>query len=155
MDKKLEVLYDLCEVISRELDECSEKIRQAGGKLSAGDVDYLDKLTHALKSIKTTIAMMEADDEGGSSYRGGNSRRYMPWYGGMSYEGGTGNSYNRGSSYARGRNNNPTGRNQYSREGGYSYAEDMEATKDEIRELSQKMPEEHRRKIERALDELR
>lgn len=155
MDKKLEVLYDLCEVISRELDECNEKIRQAGGKLSAGDVDYLDKLTHALKSIKTTVAMMEADDEGGNSYRGGNSRRYMPWYGGMSYEGNMGSSYNRGSSYARGRNNNPTGRNQYSREGGYSYAEDMEETKEEIRELSQKMPEEHRRKIERALDELR
>lgn len=167
MDKKLEVLYDLCEVISRELDECNEKIRQAGGKLSAGDVDYLDKLTHALKSIKTTIAMMEADEEGGNSYRGGNSRRYMPWYGGMSYEGGNmggnsnrgGNSYEGGSSYARGgrggRGNNPTGRNQYSREGGYSYAEDMEATKDEIRELSQKMPEEHRRKIERALNELR
>ncbi len=38
---------------------------------------------------------------------------------------------------------------------GYSYAEDMEATKDEMRELAQKMPEEHRRKIERALDELR
>lgn len=155
MDKKLEVLYDLCEVISRELDECNEKIRQAGGKLSAGDVDYLDKLTHALKSIKTTVAMMEADDEGGSSYRGGNSRRYMPWYGGMSYDGNMGSSYNRGSSYARGRNNNPTGRNQYSREGGYSYAEDMEETKEEIRELSQKMPEEHRRKIERALNELR
>lgn len=157
MDKKLEVLYDLCEVISRELDECNEKIRQAGGKLSAGDVDYLDKLTHALKSIKTTVAMMEADDEGGNSYRGGNSLRYMPWYGGMSYEGNgnMGSSYNRGSSYARGRNNNPMGRNQYSREGGYSYADDMEATKDEIRELSQKMPEEHRRKIERALDELR
>lgn len=161
MDKKLEVLYDLCEVISRELDECSEKIRQAGGKLSAGDVDYLDKLTHALKSIKTTVAMMEAEGEDGYSNRGCSSRRYMPWYGGMSYEGGMGgssnrgNSYDRGSSYARGRNNNPMGRNQYSREGGYSYAEDMEATKDEIRELSQKMPEEHRRKIERALDELR
>lgn len=38
---------------------------------------------------------------------------------------------------------------------GYSYAEDMEATKDEMRELAQKMPEEHRRKIERALDDMR
>ena len=67
-----------------------------------------------------------------------------------------GSGMNRGGmSNARGRVNNPTGRNQYSREGGYSYAEDMEATKEEIRELSQKMPEEHRRKIERALDELR
>lgn len=160
MEKKLEVLYDLCEVISRELDECNEKIRSAGGKLSAGDVDYLDKLTHALKSIKTTIAMMEAEDEEGYSNRGGNSRRFSPWYGGMSYEGSMGGNSNRGNnysgrSYARGRANNPTGRNQYSREGGYSYAEDMEETKEEIRELSQKMPEEHRRKIERALDELR
>lgn len=158
MDKKLEVLYDLCEVISRELEECNEKIRQAGGKLSAGDVDYLDKLTHSMKSIKTTIAMMESENEGGYSNRGGNSNRYMPWYGGMSYEGNgnQGNSMNRGGrSYARGRNNNPMGRNQYSRDGGYSYAEDMEETKEEIRELSQKMPEEHRRKIERALDELR
>ena len=148
MDKKLDVLYDLCEIISRELEECNEKIRQSGGKLSAGDVDYLDKLTHSLKSIKTTIAMMEAEDEGGHSNR--SSRHYTPWYGGVSYDGNMG-----GNSYARGRVTNPTGRNQYSRDGGYSYAEDMEATKEEIRELSQKMPEEHRRKIERALNELR
>ena len=153
MEKKLEVLYDLCDVISRELDECSEKIRQAGGKLSAGDVDYLDKLTHSLKSIKTTIAMMEAGEED----EGGYSGRYMPWH---TYDNGSMNNSRRGGrSYARGNrgrmNNNPTGRNQYSREGGYSYAEDMEATKDEMRELAQKMPEEHRRKIERALDELR
>lgn len=152
MEKKLETLYDLCETISRELEEANEKIRKAGGKLSAGDVDYIDKLTHAMKSLKTTIAMMESEDEeGGYSSRGGMSNRYMPYYG-MSYERGN----EGGNSYARGRrNNNPTGRNQYSREGGYSYAEDMEQTKDEIRELSMKMPEEHRRKIERALDELR
>lgn len=164
MEEKLKTLYELCETISRELEDSNEKIRKAGGKLSPGDIEYLDKLTHSLKSIKTTIAMMEAEEEeGGYSNRGGNSRRYMPWYGGMSYEGGGrsnrgGNSYEGGSSYARGRGgrgNNPTGRNQYSREGGYSYAEDMEETKEEIRELSMKMPEEHRRKIERALDELR
>ena len=158
MDKKLETLYDLCETISRELTEANEKIRKAGGKLSAGDVDYIDKLTHSLKSIKTTIAMMEAEDGDGYSNRGGNSYRMAPWYGGYAYEGDRmdGPGMNRGGmSNARGRVNNPSGRNQYSREGGYSYAEDMEATKEEIRELSQKMPEEHRRKIERALDELR
>jgi len=153
MEKKLEVLHDLCDTISRELDEANDKIRKAGGKLSAGDVDYIDKLTHSLKSIKTTIAMMEAEDE-----EDGYSRGYMPRMG-TYYDGRTGMSYadgnHGGRSYARGRNNNPMGRNQYSREGGYSYAEDMEATKDEIREMAQKMPEEHRRKIERALDELR
>ena len=166
MEKKLETLYELCEIVSRELEECNEKVRKAGGKLSPGDVEYLDKLTHMMKSLKTTIAMMESEgDEDGYSSRGNYSNRFMPWYGGMSYErGGSsnrgGSSYEGGSSYARGGRggrggNNPTGRNQYSREGGYSYAEDMEATREEIRELSMKMPEEHRRKIERALDELR
>ena len=153
MDKKLDTLYDLCETLSRELEDVNEKIRSNGGGMSAGDLELVDKLSHAMKSIKTTIAMIEADEEGGYSNRMGNSNRMVPWYGGMSYER-DGRSY-RGNSYARGRVTNPTGRNQYSREGGYSYADDMEATKEEIRELSQKMPEEHRRKIERALDELR
>lgn len=152
MDKKLEVLHDLCDVVSRELEDCNEKIRQAGGKLSAGDVDYLDKLTHAMKSIKTTIAMIEADDE-----ESGYSRGYMPRMG-TYYDDRTGRSYaggmrSDGRSYARGARRDGMGR--YSREGGYSYAEDMEDTKEEIRELAQKMPEEHRRKLERALDELR
>jgi len=68
-------LHELCDTISREIGEANEKIRNAGGKLSAGDVDYIDKLTHTLKSVKATIAMME--DEGysndgpyGRSYRG-------------------------------------------------------------------------------------
>ena len=36
----IEDLHELCETISREIREANEKIRQAGGKLSAGDVDY-------------------------------------------------------------------------------------------------------------------
>ena len=39
MKDKTEVLYELCEVIERELDDCNEKIRKAGG------VDIV--LTHA------------------------------------------------------------------------------------------------------------
>ena len=42
--------------------------------MSGSDLDYVDKLTHAIKSIKTTIAMVEADE--------GESGRYMPHYGG-------------------------------------------------------------------------
>lgn len=71
----IDVLYDLCEVISDEIEEANEKIRTAGGKLTAGDVDYIDKLTHALKSIKTTIAMEEAE---GGSYDDGRGMRVMP-----------------------------------------------------------------------------
>lgn len=59
--KNLEMLYELCDLISEEIVEANEKIRKAGGKLSAGDIDYIDKLTHTLKSLKTTIAMEEAE----------------------------------------------------------------------------------------------
>ena len=135
MDKKLETLHKLCEVLTDELEEYSRKIEKSDG-MSAGDLEAVDKLSHALKSIKTTIAMMEAEDEDGYSNRG-----YMPYYGGMSYAGRM--------------NAKRDSMGRYSRNRGYSYAEDMEATKDEMRELAQKMPEEHRRKIERALDDLR
>lgn len=80
-------LYEMCETISNEITEANEKIRNAGGKLTAGDVDYIDKLTHSLKSIKATIAMMEddpmysnrgsyADNYRGGSYRSGRSSMY-------------------------------------------------------------------------------
>lgn len=127
MDKKIEILHKICEALFEELGDYSRKIEKSDD-MSASDLETIDKLSHALKSIKTTIAMIEADEEDGNSYRGGNSNRYMPWYGGMSYEDGNtgGGRYNRGgmSSARRGRTNNPMGRNQYSREGGYSYAEE-------------------------------
>lgn len=71
-------LYELCDIISRKVREAKNKIRDAGGELSGGDTEYIDKLTHTLKSIKTVIAMMEA--ENGASHRmgnnGGSSNRY-------------------------------------------------------------------------------
>lgn len=157
MDKKIETLHKLCEALVEELEEYSRKIEKSDG-MSAGDLEAVDKLSHALKSIKTTIAMMESDDEGGNSYRGGNSNRYMPWYGGISYEGGRGSqgggNSNRGgmSSARRGRANNPTGRNQYSRDGGYSYAE--EEFEMALQEAMNAAPDEHvREKLQRILDE--
>ena len=107
----IEDLHELCETISREIGEANEKIRKAGGKLSAGDVDYIDKLSHTLKSLKTTIAMMEAED--------GESGRYsMPHYG-------NGNSYNYGGSYRRGRDR--MGRyTSYGMDDGYSGRYPME-----------------------------
>ena len=142
MNEDVKSLHKLCDVLAEELEEYSRKIEKAD-KMSAGDLEAVDKLSHALKSIKTTIAMMEAEDEDGYSNRG-----YMPYYGGMSYAGRMNAKRDNMGRYSR------EGRD-YSRNHGYSYAEDMEATKDEMRELAQKMPEEHRRKIERALDDLR
>lgn len=75
-------LYDLCEIISKEIKDATRKVTEAG-KLSAGDYDVLDKLTHTLKSIKTTIAMIEAEDGYSrgyprNSYDDGSVRRYYP-----------------------------------------------------------------------------
>ena len=145
MDKKLETLHELCEIVSRELEDLHEKIRKAGGQMSAGDLEMLDKLTHTLKSIKTTIAMMEADD-------GYSGRGYMPtYYGGRSYADGNGMT---GNSYARGRSNaRRDSMGRYSR-GGYSYDDGMTDLLEQMRGMIHELPEEKRRKAQRLMDEL-
>jgi len=163
MDKKVETLHKLCEALMEELEEYSKKIEKSDG-MSVGDLEAVDKLSHALKSIKTTTAMIEAGEEEGNSYRSGNSNHYMPWYG-TSYESGRGgqgggNSNRNGSpnrnnmSFARGgRGNNPTGRNQYSRESGYSYAE--EQFEMALQEAMNAAPDEQvREKLQRIMDEM-
>lgn len=131
--------YELCEMLSEEISEAKDKIKKAGGKLSAGDVEYLDKLTHTLKSVKAIMKIM--DEEGYSeAYEGGmggNSNR--------SYRGsyrGRGGSYRDGS-YARGRgrNANRDSMGRYSNEG-YSRHGDMV---DELRELMEDAPDERTR----------
>lgn len=125
----LKDLHETCETLSRELGEANEKIKRAGGKMSSGDLEYLDRLTHAIKSVKTTIAMMEAEDGGESGY-------YMPMYG-RSYNG---RSYGRGDSYARHRDS--MGR-YTSRRGGMSYDDGMV---EELRDLMDRAPDEPTRR---------
>lgn len=111
-------LYEMSETLGRALKEANEKIRSSGGKLSTSDMDYVNKLSHALKSLITTAAMQEAEMEDGESYDGGGSYR------GESYaRGGRGGS-GRGGSYARG-GRGGRGGSYYSREGG-SYDDSYE-----------------------------
>ena len=49
MHDKLNTLYEICEVLSKELKEIAEKVR---GGMSPSDLDTIDKLTHAIKSLK-------------------------------------------------------------------------------------------------------
>lgn len=111
--EKVEVLYDICEYLTEELKKANKELEKKGGEMSAGDLEVIDKLTHALKSAKTTIAMIEAEEDGYSSANYGN-----------------GGSYNRGSSYARGRRGNVRrdsmgrySRDSYAR-GGRGYSRD-------------------------------
>lgn len=150
MDDKIRTLYELCETVSRELEECNEKIRMAGGKLSPGDVEYLDKITHMLKSIKTTIAMMEAEEDG---YSG---NYMMPRYGYAYADGRGGNmgrrsnrSY-RGNSYAQRRDS----MGRYTREGGYSYDDGIKEILEDMKEIMPELPEEKRREVQRFVEKM-
>jgi hypothetical protein len=140
MDKKLSTMYDLCETVFRELEEANEKIRKAGGKVSAGDVTYLKELTETMENLKCTIAKLEAEENGysgrywdGNYYRNGMNE--------MSRESGRRMSNTRGlgSSYAK----------------GYSRAEAKEEFIAEAYELMEKAPDEViRKKFERFLNEM-
>jgi hypothetical protein len=147
----LNTLHELCDTISLELHECTEKIRQANGKITAGDVDYLDKLTHTMKSLKTTIAMIEAEDKGYS--RGG--RYYYDGEDGGSYESNRGSYEGGGSygSYGRGRYANRDRIGRYTER--YSRADANEDFKRELEEAMAKAPDEQSRKrIEKLMNEM-
>lgn len=102
-------MHKIKEKLMDELREVENKLKKAGdGKMSAGDLEYIHKLTDTIKNIDK-IKILE--DEGGYSEEGGNWMARGA-YGGNSYEG--------GSSYAR-RRRDSMGR--YSREGG-GYSED-------------------------------
>lgn len=64
-------LCDLKETIGNEIAQANKEIKKSGGDLNAGDIEMIDKLTHAMKSLETTCAMLEAKDDG-------YSERYMP-----------------------------------------------------------------------------
>lgn len=151
--KNLDTLYELCETVSHELENANEKINRAGGELSAGDLEYLDKLTHTMKSLKTTIAMIEAENKG---YSG----RY--WDGRYYYDGETNmdNMMNRdsGNSYARGRGSNAKrdSMGRYSSRRGYSRDDAKQEFIEEVEELIEKAPDEQtRKKFERFVAEMK
>ena len=161
MEEKLNTLYELCDIVSKELKEATEKLRQSGGKLSAGDVEYIDKLTHTVKSIKTTIAMMEAEDEGGYSQAGTMQYpmpRSMRSMRGGSYRGSY-NSYDGGyegdSSYARrGSYRQRDSMGRYSSERGYSNHGSMEDILEDMREMMGELPEDQRKEVQRFVDKM-
>ena len=102
-------MHKIKEMLMKEIYEYEEKAKkESGGKLSAGDLETLHKLTDTVKNIDK-IEMLE---EGAGYSKDGGNWMARGMYGGNSYEG--------GNSYAR-RKRDSMGR--YSREGG-GYGED-------------------------------
>lgn len=142
MDRKLNLMYDLCDTVEKELEMLNEKVRRSGGEMSSSDSEHLRDLTQSLMNIKCIIAKIEGKDEG---YSG-------DYYG----EGGM-----RGESGRRGRSRGNTSR-ESSRESsmrsrmGYTRDDAREDFMREVESLVQRAPDEHSRiKFERFLDEMR
>ena len=116
-------LHDMCEMLGDEITEQTEKIKKAG-KMSAGDLEAVDKLTHALKSIKTTIAM-----EDGYSSRADGSYR--------------------GKSYAQRRDSRGRYVGNYSRA-----EDGMEDIVAQLREMMRDLPPEKQREVQRFVEKV-
>ena len=124
-------LHEMCDTLERALKEANEKIRNAGGKLSVSDLDFVNKLTHSIKSVKATIEMMEAEDMDDGSYGYDNRGYSRRMYRGGSYDDG---SYARG----RGRYANRDSMGRYSSNDGYSRGDGMV---EELRSLMRDAPD--------------
>ena len=139
-----EDLEELCHAVENDLQKTNEKLRMAGGEMSGSDLEYVDKLTHTLKSIKTTMAMMDAENDG-YSHDGKMSEGYSGHYGMGN------NRYYPGYSYARGRGARRDSMGRYSR----GYSRGNEEMLDQVRDLMEQAPDDQtRREFQKILDRL-
>lgn len=146
MDKKIDTLYDLCEMTYKEIESTKRELENAGGQLSEQHVEYLKDLVETMKYIKCLISMMEDEEEGYSGYYYDDADMSMA-------RGGRGGRSNRGGSYARRGGSYERGR---SNRRGYARMESRDEFIDEIEELMEKAPDEATRKrFERMLSEMR
>lgn len=115
MSKK--AMYDLRDMLCKELDEISRK-----GELGAGDLDIVHKLASTIKNIDK-IEMMEDDgySRDGDYSRNGDYSRGGDWQADMR------GTYGRGSSYAR--------RGTHYVRGHYSRADSMEHLREQINDM--------------------
>lgn len=136
---ELDTLYEICEALNRELEDANEKIRKAGGKMSAGDLEVVDKLTHAIKSVKTTIAMIENEGDYSNEYGNSMNRRSMD------------SRTMRGRSNARGR----TGNVRRDSMGRYSRAEAEDAMMDALEDYMETVNDPNKkREVERFMEKM-
>ena len=150
----LKEVYELKETVGHKIAQANKKIKANGGDIANDDVDIVDKLSHSIKSLVTTCAMLEAEEDGGYS------ERYAPmWNPGISY-GHMGRETRENYSRDGGGNNGGYSRNGYSREnrngysrnGGYSRTGDMT---DQLRQMMDEAPDEMTRKeIEKLVDQM-
>ena len=122
MSKK--AMYDLRDMLCKELDEISRK-----GELGAGDLDIVHKLASTIKNLDK-IEMMEDDgySRDGDYSPDGDYSRGGDWQADMR------GTYGRGSSYAR--------RGTHYVRGHYSRADSMEHLREQINDMMRETDDE-------------
>lgn len=145
-------MHKLIEYICDELEDLERKAEK-DGKLSMTEIQYMDTLAHAKKNLLKSEEMMGEDEEysmAGGSYAYARDGRDGNRGGGRS-----------NASYARGRGRNArrdsmgrySSENRYSREGGYSMAEDD--FRMDIEDLMQSAPNERvKQKLRELMSEM-
>ena len=146
----LKEVYDIKETVGHKIAQANKKIKANGGDIANDDVEIIDKLTHSLKSLVTTCAMLEAEDDD-SGYSG----RYMPtWNPGIHY-GYSGRDGMDGGENRNGYSGNHGGYSRrYSRENrnGYSRTGDM---REQLREMMEDAPDDvTRMEIKKLMDKM-
>ena len=145
-------MHKLMEYICDEIEDIERKAEKEG-KLSAAEVQYLDTLAHTKKNLLKADEMWEDSqysEAGGNGMRGGSYAYARGGGGGRSRD-----SY--GGSYARGRGGNARrdSRGRYSREGGYSSAEDdMDDMVMELKEMMHDLPQDKKMEVERFIQKI-
>lgn len=126
-----ETMEEMCSYLTPELAEVNERVKNARGRISSGDLEYIDKLTHAIKSIKTTMAMIE------SGYSNAHEWTHVPNYSGNGYYSNNGNYSNKRDSMGR-------------------YSKSKDGMIMELHELMMEAPDEATRmKFQRFIDEMK
>ena len=90
MRNKFEALSEMSDTLTKELSIANDKIRAAGGKITMEDLKYIQPLAHAIKSIDTSMAMLEAKENSSHADGAYHEGTYRDSYDEGSYEGGSG-----------------------------------------------------------------
>lgn len=147
-------LYELKEMLMKELEEYGRK-----GEMSAGSLEIVDKLSHAIKNLCKIIEAAEEEEgysrRGGSYYyeggQGGNTNTARMGRGGS----GGGSSYARGGGRGRGSNARRDSMGRYSRTGGSMYYRNADELVEQLEELMEDAPNEQiRQRMGQLVQEL-
>lgn len=145
-------MHKIKEMLMKELYEYEDKAKKSSGKLSAGDLETIHKLTDTVKNIDKIEMLEDSEGYSGDTDFMGEGRMFGTSYRSNDYmynsNGGQG-----GSSYARGRGRNAKrdSRGRYSRDG-YSQGGAKESLIEKLEEaMDEAENEQDREKIRRVI----